>query len=216
MTVRQRAAWTAAARGAPLGPVAAVATAGAGVVALAADTPAQLATWSTLVGIVIAALAAGAVDDPTEALAAATPVGRPSRWASRVVVAGAAVAVGFVTVLTAGSVGAGTEALSPASVIGAAAIERVASQVAACLMVASAAAAIAVRHRGPGVALRVAGPTVLALHLGYELAGERWLDRLPGTDPGTTGWWLVVLAVAAVVLAGASADPARPPRGMRA
>jgi hypothetical protein len=215
VTVRQRATWTAAARGAPVGPVAAVATVGAGVVALAADTPAQLATWSTLVGIVIAALAAGAVDDPTEALAAATPVGRPSRWAARAIVAGAAVAVGFVTVLAAGAVGAGTEALSPASVIGAAEVDRVASQAAAYLMVAWAAAAIAVRRRGPGVALRVAGPTVLALHLAYELTGEPWLDRLPGAAPGTTGWWVVVLAVAAAVLARASADPARPPRGMR-
>jgi hypothetical protein len=215
VTVRQRATWTAAARCAPLGPVAAVAAVGAGVVALAADTPAQLTTWSTLIGIVIAALAAGAVDDPTEPLAAATPVGRPSRWAARAVVAGAVVAVGIVAVLAAGSVGAGTDALSPAGVIGAAEIDRVAAQIAAYLVVAWAAAAIAVRRRGPGVALRVAGPTVLALHLACGLARQRWLDRLPGVDPGTTGWWLVVLAVAAIVLAHASADPARPPRGMR-
>jgi hypothetical protein len=209
VTDRHRATWLAATRLVPVPAIGAVTAIGCVAVALVARTPERLRAWVVLTGVVLAAVAAGAVDDPTESVAASTPVARRPRWTLRVtnVAAVAAAAIAAVTGTGAWLVSDHTE--SALDVLHDMDASTVVFQVAAYLVLGWALGTTAVRHWGPGFAVRCAGPAVLGFHVAIEATGDSWPRWLLGTEAGTTGWWRAVLGLATVAFLVAATDPAR-------
>jgi len=209
VTDRRRATWLAGTRLVPLPAIGLVAAIGSVAVVLVSGTPDRLRAWVVLTGVVLAAVAAGAVDDPTESVAASTPVARRPRWTMRVtnvaVVAAAAIAV----VAGTGAWTVSDHAASAVDVLDAIDADTVAFQVAAYVMFGWAVGAAAVRTWGPGFAVRCAGPAVLGFHVAVEMTGDSWPHWLLGTDAGTTRWWRAVLGLATVAFLLAATDPAR-------
>lgn len=209
MTDRRRAACLAATRLVPLPAIGVVTAGGCVAVVLVAGTPDRLRTWLVLTGVVLAAVAAGAVDDPTESVAASTPVARRQRWTARVITVAVAATTSVVVVAGTGVMAIGDHTVPVMDVLDAIDADTVLLQIAAYVTVGWAVGAAAVRSWGAGFAVRCAGPAVFGFHLAVEASGDTWPHRLLGSDAGATGWWSAVLGLATVAFLLAATDPAR-------
>ncbi|HEX9682732.1 MAG TPA: hypothetical protein VGA13_06590 [Acidimicrobiales bacterium] len=209
MTVRQRATWLAAPRLVPLPAMGAVTVIGCVAVVLVVGTPDRLRAWVVLTGVVLAAVAASAVDDPTESVAASAPVARRPRWTARVATGAVGAAPAVAVVAATGAMALSDNAESVVDVLDAMDPGTLGFQIAAYLMIGWAVGAAAVRHWGPGSGVRCAGPAVFGFHLAVEATGHLWPRWLPGAEMGTTGWWRAVLGLATVAFLLAATDPAR-------
>lgn len=205
-TARHRAIWLGGMRLAPLPAVAIATTGGVGIVLLAYGPPERLRSWVVMTGLVLAAIAASAVDDPTESLAASTPIARWIRWTARAVATTAAAGLGLALVIGVAVVRGSSSATVVFSTLD---FDTLVPQLGAYLLIALAVAAHAVRRWGPGTGLRSAAPALVLVHLAVEMGGGSWARLLPGADPGTARWWASLLALAAAAYLLASTDPAR-------
>ncbi|HUF32147.1 MAG TPA: hypothetical protein VMN58_02920 [Acidimicrobiales bacterium] len=207
MTASHRAAWLGGLRLVPLPAVATATTGGAIVVLGASGPPDRLRSWVVMTGLVLAAIVALAVDDPTESLAASAPIGRRVRWTIRAVATTTAAAAGLAWVIGVAVVSDGSS--SATMVFSTMELDTLFLQFGTYVLVALAVAGHSVRRWGPGTGLRSAAPALVLVHLGVELIGGSWARLLPGADPGTARWWASLLVLAAAVYLLVSTDPTR-------
>ena len=207
MPARLRSAWLGGLRLVPLPAVAIATTVGTVVTLVASSPPERLRSWVVMTGLVLAAVATSAVDDPTESLAAATPIGRRTRWTARALPATASAAVGFAWVIGVAVVHDGSSSVT--AVLSTMDLDALLLQFGAYVVIALTVAAHAVRRWGPGNGLRAAAPALVLVHLAVEMSGGSWARLLPGAEPGTARWWGSLLALAAAAYVLVSTDPAR-------